>query len=280
VPAAPETGDHDARAATLARYYDLDVAEERDDIAMYLALASASDGPVLELACGSGRIAVPLAAAGKAVTGVDIDGSMLERASTAWQSERAHASPEGSLHLVKADVTELDLGRRFDLVILGFNSILLLHERAAQQRVIKVMTRHLTEDGRAIIDVWLPTEGDLTLYDGRIQTDWTRRDDVTGDEVTKMTTATYDHATRRATVDTIFEAWHGSAPVGRFEKRDEIRFVTADEVLAMLATAGLQPQVVAGDYAMNEVDSHSDRLITIAARSGRPGTTVPDVGRL
>jgi hypothetical protein len=142
------------------------------------------------------------------------------------------------------------------------------------------MSAHVAKHGRAVVDVWLPTEDDLSLYDGRMQTDWTKRDDVTGDEVTKMTTATYDAATQRATVDTIFEAWHGNEPLARLEKRDEIRFVSAAEVLEMLAIAGLQPEVIAGDYAMNDFESHSERLITIAARAAATRTTVPDVGTL
>ena len=125
-----ESGADDVGEA-LARYYDLEVADEREDIAMYLALASASDGSVLELACGSGRICVPLAAAGHNVTGVDIDRHMLARARAAWMKQDA-AEPGGSLSLVQADMTTLALEERFDLVILGFNSILLLPERGAQ----------------------------------------------------------------------------------------------------------------------------------------------------
>jgi SAM-dependent methyltransferase len=160
-------------AAEIARFYDLDVANERDDIDMYLALASASDGPILELACGSGRICIPLAEARHDVIGVDIDPAMLDRAATVWHELRhkrtpaaaGSASQHGSLTLERHDVTAMDLGRRFDLVILGFNSLLVIGngDAAAQQITLGVMARHLTADGRAVIDTWLPTDDDLGL---------------------------------------------------------------------------------------------------------------------
>lgn len=68
----------------LARYYDLDLRDDPGDVDLYLALASRTGGPVLELAAGSGRVAVPLAAAGYQVTGVDNDPAMLARAELAW----------------------------------------------------------------------------------------------------------------------------------------------------------------------------------------------------
>jgi SAM-dependent methyltransferase len=69
----------------LARYYDLDLRDDPGDLDLYLALAARTGGPVLELAAGSGRIAVPLAAAGYQVTGVDNDPAMLGRAELAWK---------------------------------------------------------------------------------------------------------------------------------------------------------------------------------------------------
>ncbi len=134
----------------LARYYDLDVADESDDIALYLALAEASDGPILELASGSGRLAVPLAEAGHRVVGVDLDAAMLDRARAQWTSARAEAVTGGSLELVQSDMTTLALHERFDLAILAFNSLLVLPDRESQQAVIGVMADHLSPDGRAV----------------------------------------------------------------------------------------------------------------------------------
>jgi SAM-dependent methyltransferase len=276
-------GANSQTGAALARYYDLDVAAEVDDIPIYMALASAVDGPVLELACGSGRIALPLAATGNQVTGVDNDPAMLDRARAGWgQRLQDHDVAEGgSLELDDGDMTTVSLGRRFDLVILGFNSILLLPDKALQQAAIRNMRRHLSENGRAIIDVWLPSNDDLALYDSKVRAEWTRRDEATGEDITKMTAATYDPSTRVADVLTIFESTGGTgmAPI-HVEKRDRVRFTSAEELRDMFAVAGLRTEVEAGDYAMKEYSPHSERLITIAAPADRTGTTGPDEGTL
>ena len=70
-------------AAALARLYDLDLSEDPGDLDLYRALAARTGGPILELAVGSGRLAVPLAAGGHDVTGVDLDAAMLARARAA-----------------------------------------------------------------------------------------------------------------------------------------------------------------------------------------------------
>ena len=71
------------RAAALARLYDLDLADDPGDLDLYRALATRTGGPILELMAGSGRLAVPLAAAGYEVVAVDLDAAMVARARTA-----------------------------------------------------------------------------------------------------------------------------------------------------------------------------------------------------
>ena len=79
------------RATRLAAFYDLDLRDDPGDLDLYLALADREGGPVLELGVGTGRLAVPLAAAGHAVTGVDDDAAMLARAAARWDDERSPA---------------------------------------------------------------------------------------------------------------------------------------------------------------------------------------------
>ncbi len=218
---------------------------------MYLALASASDGPILELACGSGRICIPLEEAGHDVTGVDIDKAMLDR-----------ARARGATKLVEADVTTLDLGARFDLVILGFNSLLVIGNGngAAQEAALRTMASHLTPDGRAVTDTWLPSDEDLEVYDGREVREWSRTDPATGDEVTKTVSATFDEQTRRATIHTHFDTRNG-----RVSRRDEVHFPTHEELLKMVESAGLDPQQIAGDYDMSPLEADSERVIVVSA---------------
>jgi SAM-dependent methyltransferase len=262
--------DETGRAADLARYYDLDLLDDPGDMAMYLALAAQSDDPILELAAGSGRICVPLAAAGHDVTAVDNDGAMLDRARAAWASagRRGPVGRGGTLTLIEHDLITLSLGERFGLVIVALNSLLLLDGRGAQARALEVMRSHLAPTGRAVVDVWLPSPDDLALYDGRQVLDWVRTDTETGERVAKTTSACYAPASRTATLTTTFDASGLDASSDELTRRiireDRISFIAADELLALAAAAGLVPETIAGDYGMTRLSGAGERIVLVA----------------
>jgi SAM-dependent methyltransferase len=266
-----------ATGATLARYYDLDLQQDYEDVEMYLALAAASDGPILELACGTGRVCVPLAAAGHEVVGVDNDPDMLARAQRRWDAIDK-SGPAGSLRLVEADMLELALDEQFGLVILALNTLLLLPERAAQQRVLETIAAHIAKDGRAVIDVWLPVPDDLALYDGRIVLDWVRRDEELDEWVAKMTAASYAPASGTAMITSFFDAWRDAEAPRRTHRADEVKFVGWSELLSMLDRAGLEAQITAGDYELTGIEPDSDRLVVVCSSKRRSGRG-PSVGR-
>lgn len=253
---------------------------------MYLALAAAAGGPILELACGSGRVCVSLAAAGHRVTGVDHDAAMLERAREAWRSRGAARATRatgprpagatrsrpagGHLRLVEGDATEVRLGSRFALVLLALNSLLLFDGREAQRRVLEVIARHLADDGRAVIDVWLPSPDDLALYDGRSTLEWVRHDETNDEWVAKTTSARYAPASSVAIVDTFFDAWRQTEPARRTHRRDRVTFIGVAELLALVRSTGLDPEIVAGDHDMSVLEDDSERVVLVC-RPRRPG---------
>jgi SAM-dependent methyltransferase len=262
---AADTEASAALATELARLYDMDMemAGESSDVDLYLALARASEGPVLELAAGSGRICVPLAAAGHEVIGVDRDREMLDRAQAAWLSARPGGS--GSLELIVAEISSLELARRFGLVILAFNSLLLLGGRDEQLAALRTIARHLGPAGRAVIDIVLPTPDDLALYDGRLQLAWTRTDTATGQRVAKLWSARHEPASGVATIDTFFELWPGGGgEVRRLSRRDEMHLLGSHELLALAERAGLQALTVGGDLEMGPLEGHSPRIVLVA----------------
>ncbi|HEY7600154.1 MAG TPA: class I SAM-dependent methyltransferase [Candidatus Limnocylindrales bacterium] len=251
----------DETGADLARYYDLDLVDEQSDIDLYLALARGVDEPILELAVGSGRIALPLAAAGHAVTGVDRDRHMLERARRAWQASDAGASG-GTLELVEGELTTVSLGARFGLVILGFNGLLMLPGREAQVAALRNVRAHLAPAGRAVIDIWLPTPEDLAAHDGRLELAWRRLDPETGEEVAKSWSARYSPAAAVARIDTFFDAWPvNGGPLRRTARSDVLHLLGASELLDLVQRAGLVPQIVAGDTELGPFGPDSARIV-------------------
>jgi SAM-dependent methyltransferase len=251
-------------AARLARYYDLDTLDAPDDVDRYLTLAAVESGPILELAAGTGRLAVPLALAGHAVTAVDIDPAMLARAHAAWQQAAPDAHPGGSLEVVEADLLTLALRSRFGLVIFALNSIFLLATRDRQQAALTTMKRHLRPGGLAVVDVWLPHPDDLALYDGRLVLEWQREDEQTGERVAKTHAARFDSATAEVDLHALFDAWTPAGAVRRTARHDRLRLVSATELAAMAEAAGLRVETVEGDHAGTPFGPGAERAVLLA----------------
>src|SRR5262245_1872932 len=184
----------ESAAEALARLYDLDLSEDPGDLDLLLALAGRADGPVLELACGSGRLTVPLAAVGHDVTGVDLDPAMLARARRA--ADAAGAPVAGRVRLVEGDARSIRLpdAGAFGLAAIPLNSIFLMGSRADQAAAVGTLAAHLRPGGFAILDAWLPEAEDLARYDGRLVLEWVRDDPATGRTVTKSGSAIYEAA--------------------------------------------------------------------------------------
>jgi SAM-dependent methyltransferase len=253
-----------ATAEALARLYDLDLVDDPGDLDLYLALADRASGPVLELAIGSGRLAVPLAEAGHHVTGVDLDRAMLDRARN--RAERAGVRER--LELVEGDLADIRLptAGKFGLAFLALNSLLVLPTRAAQRAALRTLADHLAPDGVAAVDVWIPDADDLARFDGRISLEWPRQEPETGAIVTKAASAAHDAASATVTLTTIFEEGGQGEPARRWVRRDRLRLVSADELRGFAEDAGLAVEILAGDYGLGPMGPGSDRAVLIATR--------------
>ena len=262
----------ESTASAIARLYDLDLSEDPGDVELYRALARRTGGPILELAVGSGRIAVPLAADGHRVVGVDIDPAMLARGRA--RADAAGPAIAARIELFEGDMTEAGDDPRvvaagpYRLAILALNSIIILGSADLQRAALASMARLLEPGGLAVVDVWLPVPTDLAAFDGRLSLDWLRIDPESGREVTKMSAAWFDPVSRRVTLTTIFEeAEQGTTPV-RWTRADALRLVTADELTSYAADAGLQVEQLAGDHEFGPLGAGADRVILVARKVG------------
>ena len=240
--------------------------DDPGDLDLYLALAGRTDGPILELAAGTGRLTVPLAEAGFNVTGVDLDPAMLDRARA-----RAAAAASGTvdrLTLVEADLVGLRLpaAGSFGLAFIALNSLLVLSTRAAQRAAIQALAEHLAPGGIAAVDVWIPDAEDLARFDGRISLEWPRLDPASGSMVTKVASAAHDAAAATVTLTTIFEEGGQGTPARRWIRRDRLRLISADELRGFAEDAGLDVELVAGDYGLGPMGPGSERAVLIAVK--------------
>lgn len=122
---------------------DLDRRLFEDPIPFYLAQARETGGPVLELGCGTGRIAGAIAKAGIAVEGLDLSPAMLSIAKSKY--------PDLIWHL--GDMCQADLGRDFALIIIPFRGLQEIPDARGQRAALENAFRHLRAGGRLVFDL-------------------------------------------------------------------------------------------------------------------------------
>ena len=135
-------------ASLNAATYDLGIGRggpARHDIPFYAELARSAGGRVLELACGTGQVAIPLAEAGLRVTGLDGSAAMLGEA--AKKAVRLGSDVQERLRFVPGDMAAFDLDEQFDTVIIPFRSFQFLLTPEAQRSCLAGVRRHLRPGG-------------------------------------------------------------------------------------------------------------------------------------
>jgi SAM-dependent methyltransferase len=116
----------------------------------YGDLARQTGGPILELACGTGRLTIPLARDGHEVVGLDASRTMLRAA-------RAKAEAEDlDIAFVQADMRSFDLGRRFALIVLCCNSLAHLTTTENVKAGLACILKHLAPGGLFAFDIVNP----------------------------------------------------------------------------------------------------------------------------
>ena len=133
-----------------------DVAERYDDtprgdeaVAVAFLERLAGGGPALELAIGTGRIALPLAARGVSVQGIDISPAMVGR---------LRRKPGGDrIPVTMGDFSEVAVQGTFRLVYVVFNTLFNLLTQEEQVRCFENVAAHLSDDGAFVVEALVPT---------------------------------------------------------------------------------------------------------------------------
>lgn len=249
----------------------------RDDVARYEDLAGAIDGKILELCCGTGRVALPLAARGHRVTAVDMSAPMLERFRinmNRWPPEVAER-----LTLVQQDICQLDLqDKDFALCIIPFNSLLLILDLESQRAALHRAGRHLRPGGELIVDVLNPLQ--LTLGGSPIPKPFfTRTNTLTGQRYTRFAMADPldEHQRQR------LHGWYDEVGPDRHLKRIHYsmrwRPIFRFELELMLETAGFTITSIEGGHHSEPFKADSPHMFTRARRiAAVTPSTRPDRG--
>ena len=132
------------------KHYDQMHRDADWDLSFWSGQARKYGDPVLELACGTGRVANTLALEGVRVTGIDNADTMLSEA-------RSKSASQGiDVEWVQADVRHFELGTTYSLIIFPFRSIAAILTATDLGACLSCVKKHLEPDGRFIIDAFNP----------------------------------------------------------------------------------------------------------------------------
>ena len=117
-----------------------------DDIPFYQYWAKEANGSILELACGTGRVAKPLLDKGYNYTGLDLSPVFIDHCKSKY--------PNGQF--ITSDMRDFNLGQKFDLISIPFNSFLHLYTEDEMNRCLKSAQNHLAKNGQFLLDIFVP----------------------------------------------------------------------------------------------------------------------------
>lgn len=146
-----------------AQRYDLVMGAyaSGDQLDFYRRQVACYGEPVLELACGSGRLTIPLANEGVNITGIDLSEEMLHLATLKASKRRA------SIRFVQEDMRSFDLGEKFKLIFNPAQSLSHLHRREEIENCFSCVRRHLADEGRFLIELFNSSVPMLARESGR-----------------------------------------------------------------------------------------------------------------
>ncbi len=267
---SPGTLHHDPYAE-IAEFYDLEHASFTDDIECFLNFVIATGDPVLELACGTGRLLVPIAEAGYRITGVDRSSAMVRRAAAAV--EAAGVSERVQLHV--GDMTEAAAapGGPFGIVIIALNGLLHAPDLATQRQILEAARAALDPRGQLLLDVFHPTPEALRALDHTVVHEGTWHL-PNGERVDKFSARRLSPARQLMHTDVWYDRTGTGGQVRRIATSFPMRYLHPGELELLLEAAGFAEWQFYGSYDLDPFDDHAERIIVAAevtpARVSRP----------
>jgi SAM-dependent methyltransferase len=247
-------------------YDSVPIYVTRRDVQFYVDEARDVGASVLEVGCGTGRILLPLARAGRTIHGLDASPAMLDRCRAKLQQEPEAVQRRVTLDC--GDARAFDLGRQFDLVIAPFRVVQHLTTVDDQLAFLGSAARHLKPGGRLAFDVFNPNFTALTSADGL------EREDTP--ETTLPDGRTFRRTGRVAKVrwiDQVSEVelvyYISNATGGRVERQVmsfDMRWFLCAELVHLLARGGFRVRSIYGDFDRATLTDKSPELVVCAQR--------------
>ncbi len=252
-----------------AKYYDGAYAAKQDlvDLPFYLELAEQHRGPVLEVACGTGRVLLPIARKGIEIHGVDNSRPMLRILEDSLAREPQEVRQRVTLH--EGDMRDFRLGKQYPLVIIPFRPMQHMHAVEDQVSALTTAASHLSEEGILGFDVFYPKFDVITSKMGEevLEFEWSAGPDPT--EVLRR-------YFRKESVDKIHQIFYFTFIYRTFragelvleETEDfKLSYFTYPHLQALFLLAGLEPVAEYGSFAKTPLDNRAEQMIFLLRKA-------------
>jgi RimJ/RimL family protein N-acetyltransferase/SAM-dependent methyltransferase len=246
-----------------AEAYDRGLDAWRDDVEVWLALAKETGGPVLELACGTGRALLPLAEAGYECVGVDLSPHMLAVAQR--KREGMAAEVRARVTLTEGDMRGFELRRQFGLVFMTARTLQALLTREDQRACLERCARHLRPGGLLGIDVFNPRL-DRLVRPGGVDEKPDEHEGPEGRQVRETGHTDYDLASQTL-------IWRSRLECRERDGQTTVRgyvcplhYFFRFEMEWMLEACGFEVEAWYGDFARSTFTAESPEMVFVARR--------------
>jgi SAM-dependent methyltransferase len=253
------------RERLLAHYYDLEYRDYEADIDFYVQFASLLDPerrlPLLELGCGTGRIALSLGEAGYRVVCVDVSEAMLEICGSA-ATERGVA---GLVTPVRADMRDL-VGvpaGPYNTAFCALNTFAYLTSTEDQLAMLSAVKNMLVPHGILLMDLTPPWPYTLAPAEGEIVLQGTYPDSD-GTVVHKLVTGRAEPSTQTHHVSLMYDREAGDGVLTRTSQQLDLRWTGRYEMEMLLRLSGYSLENLYGSYDLDEFGDESERMIFVA----------------
>jgi SAM-dependent methyltransferase len=215
--------------------YDRWAADMTEDVPFYVELANEADGPIVELAVGTGRVAIPVARAiGRTVIGIDLSPAMLAQ---------AREANEPLLNLRLGDMRDLELDEPAALVYCPYRALLHLPTWADRRRVFERVAASLLPGGRFAWNAFAFDHAIASSLEGQPQED--------------PFPHTLRYSVGESRVDIVLESG----------ERSSLWWATKNEWLGLIDVAGLELEALYGWFDRRPFDDESREFVFVTRKS-------------
>jgi SAM-dependent methyltransferase len=252
-----------------AKHYDAAYAVKPGliDVSFYVDLAKRVGGPVLEIACGTGRVLLNIAREGIEIDGVDNSSPMLRVLKARLEREPLGVRDKVKLH--EGDMRDFRLKKKYPLVIIPFRPMQHMFTVPDQVSALTTAASHLQENGRLAFDVFCPKFEVLPAGIGQemLELEWPVESKPPKTVRRYFRKESFDKVHQNFSATFLFRTYEGDKLALEETEPLKMSYYTYPHLRALFLLAGLEPVEEYGSFDKAPLDNNASEMIFVLRKS-------------